>query len=144
MACSGGAAIAELTGGLPRGALSEICGPASSGRTSLLLAALAARTAAGEACALVDVSDSFDPVSAQAAGVDLRRVLWVRCWGTDNHRGHGGHRGKGDQKINRKSESSQQSAAHLRPRIAGKKEDERSNVEAAIEAGVLQFDPHHE
>jgi hypothetical protein len=57
-----------LTGGLPRGCLTEICGTASSGRTSLLLAAMAAATQRQEACALVDVSDAFDPVSAANAG----------------------------------------------------------------------------
>jgi len=70
-------------GGLPRGAMTEICGPACSGRTSLLLAALAARTADGEVCALVDARDSFDPVSATAAGVALKQLLWVRCQNID-------------------------------------------------------------
>ncbi|MGA9886722.1 MAG: hypothetical protein WBQ31_04435, partial [Candidatus Acidiferrales bacterium] len=46
--------IDSLTGGLPRGALTEIFGPACSGRTSLLLSALSARTAQEEACALID------------------------------------------------------------------------------------------
>ncbi len=70
----------ELTGGFPRGALAELCGPASSGRTSVLLAAMAQCTRCRqEACALVDAGDSFDPASAAAAGVDLRRLLWVRC-----------------------------------------------------------------
>ncbi len=68
-----------LIGGLPRGALSEIAGPASSGRTSVMLATLAAATRRQEVCALVDASDSFDPASAAAAGVDLERLLWVRC-----------------------------------------------------------------
>jgi predicted ATP-dependent serine protease len=68
-----------LTGGLPRGGLSEICGPASSGRSSVLLAMMARMTAEGEVCALVDASDSFDPKSAEAAGVELKRLLWVRC-----------------------------------------------------------------
>jgi len=72
-------ALDALTGGLPRGALSEITGPASSGRTSVMLAALAHTTRREEACALVDASDNFDPVSAAAAGVDLDRLLWVRC-----------------------------------------------------------------
>lgn len=66
-------------GGLPRGAMTEICGPACSGRTSFLLAALAARTADGEVCALVDARDSFDPISAAAAGVVSKQLLWVRC-----------------------------------------------------------------
>ena len=68
-----------LTGGLPRGALSEIVGPASSGRTGVMLAALVGATRRQEACALVDASDSFDPASAWAAGVDMERLLWVRC-----------------------------------------------------------------
>ncbi len=68
-----------LTGGLPRGGLSEICGPASSGRTSVLLAVMARMTVQGEVCALVDGCDSFDPKSASSAGVDLNRLLWVRC-----------------------------------------------------------------
>jgi hypothetical protein len=71
--------VDELTGGVPRGGLTEIFGPASSGRTSLLLALVAQATAREEACALVDASDAFDPYSAAAAGVDLKRVLWVRC-----------------------------------------------------------------
>jgi len=71
--------VDELTGGVPRGGLTEIFGPSSSGRTSLLLALLAQVTAREEVCALVDASDAFDPHSAAAAGVDLKRVLWVRC-----------------------------------------------------------------
>jgi recombination protein RecA len=72
-----------LAGGLPRGAMTEICGSACSGRTSLLLSALAARTVEGEACALVDARDSFDPVTASAAGVELQQLLWVRCQNID-------------------------------------------------------------
>ena len=76
---TGIAALDELTGGIPRGALTEICGPASSGRTSVLLSLMARMTQAREVCALVDTTDSFHPHSAAAAGVDLKRVLWVRC-----------------------------------------------------------------
>jgi hypothetical protein len=68
-----------LAGGLPRGCLTEICGPASSGRTSLMLAALAAATQRQEVCALVDPCDALDPQSAIDAGIDLKRLLWVRC-----------------------------------------------------------------
>jgi recombination protein RecA len=74
--------IAEIDlaiGGLPRGCLTEIVGPASSGRTSLLMATLSAATARQETCALVDADDAFHPASAEAAGVDLERVLWIRC-----------------------------------------------------------------
>jgi recombination protein RecA len=68
-----------LVGGLPRGAMTEICGAACSGRTSLLLSALASRTADGEVCALVDARDSFDPLTGNAAGIALQKLLWVRC-----------------------------------------------------------------
>jgi recA bacterial DNA recombination protein len=79
MVSSGTPAIDALTGGLPRGCLTEICGPASSGRTTLLLAALAAATRRGEFCAVVDASDALDPHSAAASGVELDHLLWVRC-----------------------------------------------------------------
>ena len=79
MVSSGIPALDALTGGLPRGCLTEICGPASSGRTTLLLAALAAATRRGEFCAVVDASDALDPQSAAASGVELDRMLWVRC-----------------------------------------------------------------
>ena len=75
----GVSALDALTGGLPRGALSEIIGPASSGRTGVMLTTLAGATRSDEACALVDASDNFDPASALAAGVNLERLLWVRC-----------------------------------------------------------------
>lgn len=73
------AELDSLTGGLPRGALSEVTGPVSSGRTGLMISALAAATQRQEICALVDASDSFDPASASSAGVELDRVLWIRC-----------------------------------------------------------------
>lgn len=79
MVSSGVRELDALTGGLLRGCLSEICGPASSGRTSLLLAALASATHRQEVCALVDAGDAFDPQSAAAAGVEFTRLLWVRC-----------------------------------------------------------------
>ena len=70
---------AVLGGGFPRGSLVEFCGPASSGRTSLAFSLLAQTTGRQEACALVDVSDSLDPLSLAAAGVELPRLLWIRC-----------------------------------------------------------------
>jgi len=36
-------------------------------------------TAQEHFCALVDAGDYFDPVSAEDAGIDLKRLLWVRC-----------------------------------------------------------------
>ena len=71
-----------LHGGLPRGHLSELAGPQSSGRTSLLLHLLAAATRRGELAALVDTCDRLDVPSAVEAGVDLDRLLWIRGQGT--------------------------------------------------------------
>jgi hypothetical protein len=70
---------ALLGGGWPRGALSELCGRRSSGRTSVLLAALARAAGAGEATALVDTGGALDPRAAAACGVALPRLLWIRC-----------------------------------------------------------------
>ena len=69
---------AALSGGFPRGQLSEIVGARSSGRTSVLLQMFAAATARHEIVALIDVLDMLDVVSAAAAGVDLGRLLWIR------------------------------------------------------------------
>ncbi len=79
MVTSGIPALDALTGGLPRGCLTEICGSASSGRTTVLLAALAAATRRGEYCAVIDASDALDPQSLAAVGIDLDHLLWVRC-----------------------------------------------------------------
>src|SRR5437016_6630597 len=79
MVSSGIPQLDLLTGGLARGCLTEICGTASSGRTSVLLLALARATQRGEVCALVDASDAFNPTSAAAAGREMSRLLWVRC-----------------------------------------------------------------
>jgi recombination protein RecA len=68
-----------LDGGLPVGAISEITGPVSSGRTSLAQAFLARRTQEDRVCAWVDAHDAFDSESAAANGVRLRQLLWVRC-----------------------------------------------------------------
>ena len=68
-----------LEGGLPVGAISEVVGPQSSGRTSLALSFLAHRTQDGKVAAWVDAGDAFDPESAAANGVSLRQLLWVRC-----------------------------------------------------------------
>jgi recombination protein RecA len=69
---------AVLSGGLPRGELSEIAGPRSSGRTTLLLQVIAAATRRGEIAAIVDTFDRLDLASAVAAGIDLDRLLWIR------------------------------------------------------------------
>jgi hypothetical protein len=67
---------------IPRGTLTEICGPPSSGRTSIFHAALARATRSPEFCALIDAGNNFDPLSALNAGVQLAHLLWVRCGGS--------------------------------------------------------------
>src|SRR6266581_5506437 len=62
-----------------RGEITEIVGGLSSGRTSHLLACLGEVVDRGETAALVDTEEIFDPGSAASAGMDLRRLLWVRC-----------------------------------------------------------------
>ncbi|MGI4756698.1 MAG: hypothetical protein ACRYGF_07610, partial [Janthinobacterium lividum] len=66
-------------GGFPVGALAELVGPACSGRTTAALSFLANVTAKGNVCAWIDVSDALDPEAAAANGVDLQRLLWIRC-----------------------------------------------------------------
>lgn len=73
--------VDQLSGGLPRGAISELFGPPSSGRTSLMFSMLAYATRHEEVCALVDVNDVFAPAAAAAAGIDFNRLLWIRCGG---------------------------------------------------------------
>jgi recombination protein RecA len=68
-----------LEGGLPLGAITEMIGPECSGRTSLALSFASRMTQEGKVCAWIDVADVFDPESAAAAGVDLSRLLWIRC-----------------------------------------------------------------
>src|SRR6201996_2408 len=68
-----------LRGGLPIGAISEMVGPECSGRTSIALSFLARMNQAEKVCCWIDVANTFDPASAAAVGVDLKRLLWVRC-----------------------------------------------------------------
>jgi hypothetical protein len=77
--------IDSPAGGIPRGSITEVFGAASTGRTSLMLSILAAATAREEFCAMVDANDALDPASAAAAGVELKRLLWVRCAGNPEH-----------------------------------------------------------
>jgi RecA/RadA recombinase len=82
---TGLASLDAIIEGFPRGAISEIIGPESSGRTTLIHSLLAASTSNFEVCAYVDTSDSFDPVSAAAAGVALSQLIWIRCASNAGH-----------------------------------------------------------
>ena len=60
-----------LCGGIARGHLTEIVGPLSSGRTSLLFSVLAHATNRGELVAYIDPQTSLDPASAQKSNPPL-------------------------------------------------------------------------
>jgi hypothetical protein len=72
---------AESAPPLAPGEITEIVGRLSTGRTSLLVRCLRDVTARGGVVALVDADDVFDAASTARAGVNLGRVLWVRCGG---------------------------------------------------------------
>jgi len=67
--------IDSMSGGVPVSGLTEICG---IGKTSVLVSLLA-HASHKHYCALVDATDTFDTVAAEAAGTDFSRLLWVRC-----------------------------------------------------------------
>jgi len=106
MISTGIAELDALTGGIPRGYLAEICGSASSGKSSVLLATIAAATRREESCVLIDASDGFDPISGAAAGVDFNKMLWIRC-------------GKGSSVVGRRS------SVRLRTQSSGLANDQR-------------------
>jgi len=70
---------ALIGGGWPKGALSELAGGRSTGRTALLLGSLAEGLRRGETVALVDVGGTLDARAAARGGVALPRLLWIRC-----------------------------------------------------------------
>ena len=74
-----------LGGGLPQGRITEFLGPASAGSATLMQSILAAATARGEHCALIDGRDTFDPPSAAAHGAILQKLIWIRCHGNAEH-----------------------------------------------------------
>lgn len=79
-------ALKKLLGkGLSRGAMAELSGGRSSGRTSIAMHVLKQATGRGEICAVIDLYDSFHPESAAAAGVQLDRLVWARCRGNVEH-----------------------------------------------------------
>jgi hypothetical protein len=74
-----------LAKGLARGVIAEVSGQRSTGRTALVLHALAESSRRGEICAIVDLQNSFDPASAARAGVCLDHLVWIRCGGNAEH-----------------------------------------------------------
>jgi recombination protein RecA len=67
--------IALGIGGLPRGRVVEIYGPEASGKTTLMLQALAQCQKQGGICAFVDAEHALDPIYAAKLGVDVESML---------------------------------------------------------------------
>lgn len=88
-----------LGGGVPRGELSEVAGPPSSGRTTVMCAALMATTHRGELAALVDALDRFDVESAAAFGVEFANLLWVRGIAASTEAIRGAYAGQAGQET---------------------------------------------
>ena len=62
-------------GGLPRGRITEIYGPESSGKTTLALHVIAEAQKAGGTCAIVDAEHALDPAYAKKLGCDVDNLL---------------------------------------------------------------------
>ena len=62
-------------GGLPRGRVTEIYGPESSGKTTLALHVIAEAQKVGGIAAIVDAEHAFDPSYARKLGVDINALL---------------------------------------------------------------------
>ncbi len=62
-------------GGLPRGRVTEIFGPESSGKTTLATHVVAEAQRNGGICAYIDAEHAMDPVYAKAIGVDIDELL---------------------------------------------------------------------
>ncbi|HEX6422713.1 MAG TPA: recombinase RecA, partial [Acidimicrobiales bacterium] len=67
--------LALGVGGLPRGRVTEIYGPESSGKSTLALHVVAEAQRNGGICAYVDAEHALDPVYAKAIGVDIDELL---------------------------------------------------------------------
>jgi len=62
-------------GGYPRGRIIEIYGPESSGKTTLILHAIAEAQKKGLSCAFVDAEHAFDPVYAENLGINIDEMI---------------------------------------------------------------------
>ena len=67
--------VALGIGGLPRGRVTEIFGPESSGKTTLALHVVAEAQRTGGVCAYIDAEHALDPIYARAIGVDVDEML---------------------------------------------------------------------
>lgn len=71
------ASASTIVDELPSGAVTEILGDVSSGKTTVVRALLAVALRSGGYAAWVDLPNAFDPRSARDAGIDLDRLLWI-------------------------------------------------------------------
>ena len=69
----------QTVGGLVHGGVCQLFGKRGSGKRSVVMSLLASFTSHNHICAVVDASNSFDPVSAKETGINLDRIFWVRC-----------------------------------------------------------------
>ena len=67
--------IACGVGGVPKGRVTEIFGPESSGKTTLALHIIAEAQKAGGKAAFIDAEHALDPEYARALGVDIDELL---------------------------------------------------------------------
>jgi recombination protein RecA len=67
--------LALGVGGLPRGRITEIYGPESSGKSTLAMHVVAEAQRNGGVCAYIDAEHAMDPVYAKAIGVDIDQLL---------------------------------------------------------------------
>ena len=67
--------LALGVGGLPRGRVTEIYGPESSGKSTLAMHVVAEAQRNGGTCAYIDAEHAMDPVYAKAIGVDIDQLL---------------------------------------------------------------------
>jgi recombination protein RecA len=108
-----------LQGGFPIGAITEIVGPPCSGRTSLALSMVASWTQKGDVCAWVDVSDTLHPESAASIGVDLARLLWIRCGASPGNTSSSQGRQVSQKRPKSKSVLPQSGGSHPRTEVNG-------------------------
>ena len=67
--------LALGVGGLPKGRVTEIYGPESSGKTTLALHVIAEAQKNGGKCAFIDADHALDPIYAEAIGCDVENLL---------------------------------------------------------------------
>lgn len=67
--------LALGVGGIPKGRITEIYGPESSGKTTLTLHIIAEAQKQGGMAAFIDAEHAFDKIYAEKLGIDMERLL---------------------------------------------------------------------